>query len=844
MSKKEKVVLGMGLKSLLEEKEEEDLKLSSLHEDELDLASEVHGEQGDSPMEAESDETDVDVTGDEEDSIAPQEPEELLLVLDDSEETEPETNDPPAAAQVEVVVDDVEILQSFIEESQDHLENIEEKILKLEATSDSDVVNDIFRSMHTMKGTSAFFGFVKIKELSHVLESVLDDLRADKISVSPELVDILLAGTDMLSRMIGDLRRVAHENQGSKGKLEIPDSGIDITPVLSRIQEIGNPSEKPPAVEKPAVAEKKPNDVEELITDEMREKFISESRDLLDGTEKDFLELEKRPDNNSLINDAFRAIHTIKGNAGFLGYSDFEVICMEMESVFDSIRTGEKQATPKVVTMLLNVLDSMRKALGSLHGGGEQGGAAGGPADSAEEQKEYKAIGEILVEMGEVTGQAVDEALDKQDRKVGEILVDEGKVSEETLEKALTAQRRAAPADQIGDTTTFVARKDIRVDMEKLDKMFDLMGELITAEAMVISNPELANLEIESFSRASNYLSKITREMQEITMTVRMIPLEGLFNKMRRLVRDLSRKFGKKIDFRVSGQETEMDRNVIEAIADPLVHIIRNAIDHGIEDENTRMKNGKNEVGLVSLSAKYEGNEIWITVGDDGMGLDKQKILRKAQERGLLKGDPESMRDDDVWQILFEPGFSTAEEVSEISGRGVGMDVVKRNVEKLRGKTDIKSTPGEGAKFILRIPLTLAIMDGIFAEVGNIQYALPLGDILEFHKASAEQITRTDTQREVLRLREEIIPIIKLFEFFGSDTDKTDTSQGILIIAQANGQKAGLLVDDVLGNQQIVVKSLPEYLGGMRAISGCSIMGDGGVSLIIDTASLLKEELE
>jgi two-component system chemotaxis sensor kinase CheA len=332
--------------------------------------------------------------------------------------------------------------------------------------------------------------------------------------------------------------------------------------------------------------------------------------------------------------------------------------------------------------------------------------------------------------------------------------------------------------------------------------------------------------------------------MQEITMSVRMIPLEGLFNKMRRLVRDLARKFGKKINLTVIGQETEMDRNVIEEIADPLVHIIRNAIDHGIEDGETRKDGGKDDTGTVSLSAKYEGNEIWISIKDDGAGLDRKRILAKAEERELLKADAETLQDEEVWQFLFEPGFSTAAQVSEVSGRGVGMDVVKRNIESLRGKIDISSTLGGGTEIILKIPLTLAIIDGITLKVGNVLYAIPLGDILEFHKASDEQVTKTDARSEVLRLREEIIPVIKLHEFFQTQTEKIKVSDGILIITQGNGNKAALLVDEIEGYQQIVVKTLPTYLGSMRAISGCSIMGTGEVTLIIDTGSLLKEELD
>jgi two-component system chemotaxis sensor kinase CheA len=673
-----------------------------------------------------------------------------------------------------------------------------------------------------MKGTSSFLGLVKVRDLSHSLESILDKLRAGKIRISPDLVDMLLEGTDLLNRMVENLSMAVTHLRSSKGKIELSDSGIDISPLLSKIQELNSDSGT--------------SDLE-LITDEMKESFISEAKDLLNGTEKDLLDLEKRPKDKNLLDDAFRCIHTIKGNAGFLGFGEFENICMEMEAILDLIRNGDRKADPGLVTTLLGTVDSMNRMLDSLLGDEKEELEQ----EDALQDEEYKPLGEILVKMGETTPEAVEDALDLQEKRIGEILVAEGKVSEEALEKALNTQGKVSPPDKGEFVVSSAERKDIRVDMEKLDKLFDLMGELITAEAMVISNPELEGMDLPGFSRATNYLSKITREMQEITMTVRMIPLEGLFNKMRRLVRDLSRKFGKKINFMVSGQETEMDRNVIEEIADPLVHIIRNAIDHGIEDGKARTGNGKNDVGSVFLNAKYEGNEIWITVKDDGAGLDKERILAKAVERELIEADSETLPDEEIWKLILEPGFSTAEKVSEISGRGVGMDVVKRNIEKLRGKIGINSSPGQGTEIILKIPLTLAILDGITARVGNMLFAFPIGEILEFHKASEDQITKTETNREVLKLREDIIPVIQLYEFFNVKANKERIVDGILIISQSNNRKAGLLVDEIVGYQQIVVKALPRYLGNLKAISGCSIMGNGDVSLILDIGTLLKE---
>ncbi|NOY09368.1 MAG: chemotaxis protein CheA [Spirochaetes bacterium] len=808
--KKKKVLLGETFKNLLQEKSGENFDIPDMKNklrDEGLLIDELESLDAAAPGT-------LTVSGIDEKSVAApgkntREPAEAI----------------PETYTEKVVIDDIEIVQSFIEESIDHLQNIEEKILSLETDFNIDTVNDIFRSMHTMKGTSSYCGFNKIRELSHSLESVLDELREDSIGMGQELIDVLLEGSDMLLEMITNLNIAVSESPASEESFEIDGFEVNIDDILSKVLSLRK-------------GDNQGSEEKSLITDEITEKFVSEAQDLLNSIEKNILDMESNPRDKGLLEDAFRAVHTIKGNAGFLGYGDLEKICMDMESILDTIRKKETETDPKNTTHLLDMLDSMNRSLNSMQSMGHSSGTV-----KTEEEDQYRPVGEILVDMGEATPEAVEQALTIQERKVGEILVSRGNVSEQALQKALHAQEKASLHGQTGTTRSVVERKDIRVDIRKLDKLFDLMGELITAEAMVIHNPELKSIQKESFSKAAGYLSKVTREMQEITMTVRMIPLEGLFNKMRRLVRDLSKKFDKPVDFNISGQDTEMDRNVIEEISDPLVHIIRNSIDHGIENVKDRQNQGKDPVGHVSLDAKYEGKEIWITIKDDGAGLNKKKILAKAEERGLLKVNADALKDEDIWKLIFEPGFSTAEKVSEVSGRGVGMDVVKRNIEKLRGKIDILSNKGERTEIILKIPLTLAIIDGITATVGSILLAFPLSDIREFHKADISQITNTDSTREVLRLREEIIPVIKLHEFFGTKTEKAGTAEGILVIIHANGKKAGVLVDDIVGYQQIVVKGLPGYMNGMRAVSGCSIIGNGEVGLIIDTGALLKQEL-
>ena len=385
-----------------------------------------------------------------------------------------------------------------------------------------------------------------------------------------------------------------------------------------------------------------------------------------------------------------------------------------------------------------------------------------------------------------------------------------------------------------------IQKKDIRVETTKIDKLFDMVGELITIETMVTNNPDLKGLNLPNFNKSANMLNKITRELQEISMSIRMMPLEGLFNKMKRLVRDVSLKMNKKVNLLVSGQETEMDKNVIDEISDPLVHILRNAIDHGIELPEDRIAKGKEEIGTVSLSARYEGNEILIIVEDDGAGIKRDIVLKKAEEKGLLKGPPESMTDKEIFALVFEPGFSTAKQVTDISGRGVGMDVVKKNLEKLRGSIDVNSAPDKGSKITLRIPLTLAIMEAMVIRIGESKYALPILAIRESFRPQLEMVTITMDGLEVVKVREEILPVIRLHELFNVEPDSEELNQGILIIIEARDRKICLFADEIVGQQQAVIKGLSNYIGKVPGITGCMIIGDGGIGLILDIEGIIN----
>lgn len=729
-----------------------------------------------------------------------------------------------------VQIDDRDVLDSFLQESHDHLDTIEDRIITLETNPDADLIDDIFRSMHTIKGVASFIGLNNIKNLSHTLESLLDRLRVHELEVKPDLVNILLSGTDSLANMINHIESEA-AGFGESGSFSVTEPSYNFADLLDKISRIDGSAEveenQAPAQES-APAD---NFMEDLITDDMIRKFIEESSDLLDSAEHSILELENNADSIELVDHAFRNLHTIKGNSGFFGFGEIENSSMETENLLDKIRKGESQGDHRSVSVILKKMDLIRAQMHKLLDVDKK-------EKPEEKTEEYKPLGDVLMDLG-VSREEIEHAASLQNKKLGEILVEEGVVTPGTLDKALETQNKATA----GAPAISMKRKDIRIDMEKLDRLFDMVGELITAEAMVVDSEDLKGLELRDFSKSALHLSKITREIQSITMSMRMIPLEGLFNKMKRLVRDLSRKMDKPVQFLISGADTEMDRNVIEEIADPLVHIIRNAIDHGLEDKAGRKKAGKDPVGIVDLNARYEGNEIWITVRDDGAGLKREKILANAKSKGLVGDDADSMEEGEIWKLIFEPGFSTVDKVSEISGRGVGMDVVKRNIEKLRGRIDINTERDQGTEMILRIPLTLAIIDSISCRVSHMTLAFQSSDVIEFLKLNENMFTYTGKGKAVLNLRSEIIPVIDMNEFYNiNNTGSKEDS--VIIVITAGGRKAALIVDGIVGSKQIVVKGLPELLDNTRAISGCSVLGNGDVCLIVDAAALIKETLE
>ncbi len=744
-----------------------------------------------------------------------------------------------------------ELLLAFVEEGNELLDESEPLLIELETKSnesgevDGEVINTIFRLYHSLKGGAGFLDLDTVGKVTHVAETLLDLFRKGKGSISSDHVDILNKTCDFLRKLLNNIETnftdVGFEDEAEdiihdlKKKIE----GITGEAGESAPQKPAEPaakeadtSESSHAEEKPGEPTEVPIDMQLTITPEMVKQFTVEAEDILTATEEAFLILDKDPTNQEQLGEAFRALHSFKGNAGFFGYGDLEKLSHQAETALDKMRLGEIAGDSQLFSLLLEILDFLRDGVEQAVEGRQPTIAAlpgltnllQGNVARLESSKAKKPKGEPQADKPEKASES-NEAKERVEKPAPQ--------AKKTAPKANS--KAAAPARKAAQ------RQSIRVDIEKLEMLLDLVGELVIAEAMVAQNPdlkELLNVSLDRFEKSASHLNKITRDLQDIATSIRMIPLSATFRRMIRLVRDLANKTGKKVDLEIIGEEIEVDKTVIEKITDPLVHIIRNSIDHGIGTPESRKKLGKPETGHLLLEAKYVGGEVWISIKDDGQGLNREKILERAIERGLVEGDGLDIPDAQIWQLIFQPGFSTAENITAVSGRGVGMDVVMRNIENIRGKVDIVCVPGEGTEVILRIPLTLAIIDGMLIRVGRSRYIIPIIAIRETTKAKYKDITTMMDGQEIIKIRGNLYPIVRLHEFYGIEHSSTELTEGILMIVENAGGRFCLFVDELVGQQQIVIKGLSEYIGQVKAISGCTILGDGTVCLIIDIATL------
>jgi two-component system, chemotaxis family, sensor kinase CheA len=585
----------------------------------------------------------------------------------------------------------------------------------------------------------------------------------------------------------------------------------------------------------------------EIIAD-----FATESLDNLGTIEVKLMDLEQDPSDVETINAIFRPFHTVKGVSGFLNFSKINKLAHISENLLDKARNGELSIDGEVVDVILESVDMLKGMIESVQASLDTGTPLEGDIDTEQiifkienlltkvEGGYDKPLGEILIEKGAVSESDLEEALDiqkEQDgKKIGEIFVEQKKVTTKEVVSALRKQKGS------GRTATL----HVKVDTDKLDNVVDMVGELAIAQSMLRQNELVMASRDRKLDQTVNQLNQLTSGLQKTAMSLRMVPIKSSFQKMLRLVRDLARKAGKEVQLVMSGEDTEIDRNMVEEIYEPIVHMIRNSIDHGLELPEEREAANKIRQGTIYLKAYHKGGDIVIEIADDGRGLNTEKILEKARSSGLIKED-DKLTDGEISNLIFHPGLSTAEKITDISGRGVGMDVVKsRIVEKLRGRVDVQSIQGKGTTVYIRLPLTLAIIDGMLVKVGVERYVIPTLAIQESFRPERSECHTVKGEGEVIMFRDHLVPLIRLNRLFGRNGNSFSNGMGspawekLVVVVENQEKRRCLLVDKLLGQDEIVIKSLGGVLKHTKGIAGAAIMGDGTVGLILDISGVFS----
>ncbi len=548
---------------------------------------------------------------------------------------------------------------------------------------------------------------------------------------------------------------------------------------------------------------------------ELLQEFITESREHLDNIEQGVLVLENQPDDSEMLNTIFRAFHTFKGGAGFLNLLPINRLAHVLESLLDQARQGKIVIDAPVIETILRGRDVLKQFIDEIEG----------------QLTGKRPVKAIVISTADLKM----EAQDIIDGKAHAAPVAAAKTSGPTP-AAVEAGEHAPAADKQHASV-------VKVDTGKLDGLLDLVGEMVIAQSLVGQNlNELSNVNPQVVRNIAQ-LGRITKELQRVSMSLRMVPIRGVFQKMSRVVRDIGAKHSKKVQFITTGEDTELDRGVVEELNDPLLHMIRNSMDHGIETSEKRVAAGKSPTGTLALRAYHQGGTIVVEIEDDGAGLNKDKIFQKAVERGLVAADAK-LSDEEIFHFIFAAGFSTAEKITDLSGRGVGLDVVRRNIERLRGRVEISSQTGKGTLFKISLPLTLAIIDGFIVKVGEERYILPTLSVRESFRPQPGMVSRVQNRAEVVNVRGRIIPLLRLNELFSAGTrTKTDASEGIVVVVQAGNDLRCLLVDGLLHKQEVDIKNLNDMMVYKNhLLAGAAILGDGRVGLILDINALVHLE--
>ncbi len=781
-----------------------------------------------------------------------------------------------------MTIEDPELLAEFVIESQEHLAEVESELLTLEAQPDrvdTALVNKVFRAVHSIKGAAGFFGQQTLETLAHRGEEVLNRLRNNEIRPTHQVISTLLAATDRLKGLLDNIEDSNNE--------DVSEHVIALEKLLKNEAD-GQPSQQTPVSESQTTADQEPCDAAKSTTskslnqktqqssnvlprirasgigEEALRDFLIESCDNLEQIERDLVSFEDDPTSESLVNSIFRSMHTIKGSAGFLAFNNLERLAHACETLLGKIRLGERQLESSICNLLFATVDSMQKCLQRIEQDGQEGcfmddnliehllaacesgydAGAGREGDFTDD----KVIDPMLAacEPGCNVGGAGKKESDLLAVNECRELQSDASLFAPRADQPVDSAKSTAVQNSSADETQVKSAADstIRVDVALLDKLMTRVGELVLARNQIMQfTSSLGDSEL---LNTSQRLNLITTELQEGVMKTRMQPIGNVWSKFPRIVRDLSSTCGKQVRIEMHGKDTELDKTIIEAIKDPLTHLVRNSVDHGIETPSDRVKMGKPAEGCLRLRAFHEGGQVNIEISDDGAGLNPAKLKAKARDRNLITAEQaEQMQDHEANQLIFLPGFSTAERVSNVSGRGVGMDVVKTNIEKIGGMVDIQSQVGRGTTIKIKIPLTLAIIPALTITNDGNRFAIPQVNLLELVRLDGEDAQSGIEWIQgapVHRLRGRLLPLVYLRKLLQTGDDRDEVAEAInIVVLRADDRQFGLVVDRINDTEEIVVKALSKQLKAIPVYSGTTIMGDGKVALILDVLGLAYE---
>lgn len=579
------------------------------------------------------------------------------------------------------------------------------------------------------------------------------------------------------------------------------------------------------------------------LDEELGQMFCAEAQDLLQDVEQGVLTLESNAHDQSTIDTVFRAFHTFKGNSSMLKLAVLQRLAHELESLLDQVRRGKMALTRESIDLILKGSDVIRQYVDEMLQ--QLGGVNRGRTIRLPVQRIIADVHALLAGKPATPATPATPAVAASTAVAPAVIASE--VAKPAVSVAVELPTRepertppAVTAEMVfTEPAVAAAAGVVRVDTLKLDSLIDLVGELVVAQSQVVQSQELKGIANEHLARSLSQLRSITSDLQRTAMSLRMVPIRGTFRKMTRLVRDLAGDLGKEINLRLEGEETELDRTVVEELSDPLVHMIRNSADHGIELPGERAAAGKPAAGTITLKAFHQGGFIVVQIEDDGRGLNTGRILAKAVERGLVKAQ-ESLEESQILDLIFMPGFSTAEQVTGLSGRGVGMDVVRRNIEKIRGKVEVESVPGKGTRFTTYVPLTLAIIEGLLVGVGDQRYIIPTLSVQESFRPLPGAVTTVQGRGELISVRGRLTPLLRLGRHLNTPSKADDPSRGIVVVVESGQDSRCLFVDELIGKQEVVIKSLGDVFRDQHAFAGAAILGDGRVGLILDINALVK----